>query len=650
MTMAEDSAGEGRRRGTILLAALALAGTAVIAVLVWQAMTTGARRDDAIAQQRQSYGVMILARELDATLGGAEATLGRFVISGDKSIGQTYADNWRRAGTLLDRLGQQANPAVRAQVDELRAAYSARGAELGTVALSTTYKQNDQALSKYYAAGRSPTLARLKTAVDRLILSERATLERRSAETEQTISRSNFTVTILSIAGVLLALAAGLLGLGAWLGLARRRQEEARNLELEDAVRFRTAELREANAALVNEMAEREAAEARLRQGQKLEAIGQLAGGIAHDFNNMLAVVVSGLELAQRRLAGENREVVRHLDRAMEGAVRAAALTKRLLAFARAEPILPAPVDPRALIANMVELLDRTLGDTIGIAIEDGPCATVFVDAHQLENALLNLAVNARDAMPDGGTLAIATENCLIGEDGPVALPPGAYVRIAVRDTGTGMDAATIERAFDPFFTTKRHGQGTGLGLSQAFGFVRQSGGTIAIESAPGAGTTVSLYLPRSEGADAAPVSDRSAPAPLPLRAAGRPTLVIEDDPRVLAATVEALRELGFEPLACAGPAEVPVMLRARRDIGLIVSDVLMPGVTGPALVAAIRTVLPEVPVLFMTGFAGDIEDPAQFDGHEVLRKPFTIDALAAALDRVLATAREPAIEQAKAA
>jgi signal transduction histidine kinase/ActR/RegA family two-component response regulator len=627
--MNDGQAGGGTQKGAILLALLAFVGAAMIAVLVWQTVASSARRDDAIALQRQSYGVMIVARDLDATLGSAEATLGRFVISGDQRVGRLYADSWRRAGTLLDRLARDASPSVRPQVDELRAAYVARGEELGAVALRTTYKQNDQALSRYYLAGKSKTLDRLKAAVDGLIARERTTLEVRAANAEATVARSNRTVTLLSAAGVVLVLVAGVLGTMAWVGRVRRRDEEARNLELEDAVSARTAELH-------SEMAEREATEAKLRQAHKMEAIGQLTGGIAHDFNNMLAVVVGGIELAQRRLLQGTGDVSRHLDRAMEGAVRAAALTKRLLAFARAEPLLPIAVDPQALIAGMVELLDRTLGDTVKIAIDSDSCWPVFVDAHQLENALLNLAVNARDAMPDGGTVSIATHNAALTDGAVPHLVAGEYVCIAVRDSGMGMDDATIERAFEPFFTTKGHGRGTGLGLSQAFGFVRQSGGSITIHSEPGSGTTVSLYLPRHATGTMLNLASTPQDAPTTVTRQGRPVLLIEDDPRVLASTAAALAELGHEPLPCAGPSEVPAVLRARRDIGLIVSDVLMPGITGPELVAAIRELHPKIPVLFMTGFAGDIEDAAQFGGNEVLRKPFTLTTLAAALDRVL--------------
>ncbi len=640
----DDTPINGRRRwAAVLLAMLALAAAGVVAVLAYSTISTTATRDDAVGSQQHSYEVMILARDLDATLGGAEATLGRFVISGDKRVGQVYAESWRRASTLLDRLVQESGSGRRAQVEALRAAYLARGQELASVALRTNYGQNDQALSKYYQAGKSETLTRLRQGLDRLIADERATLDARTADADRSIAQSNQLASILAGAGLLLALAAGLLGLTAWSSWRRRRDEEDRNYELEDAVMARTAELEAANAQLVSEMATREETEFKLRQAQKMEVVGQLTGGIAHDFNNMLGVVVGGIELARRRLtAGGSEDAQRHLDRAMEGANRAAALTRRLLTFARAEPLLPAAIEPNALINAMVELLDRTLGDGIAIKIEAGASWPVFIDAHQLENVLLNLAVNARDAMPKGGTLTISTGNTMIDDDAVPHLAGGDYVCISVRDDGIGMAPDVLERAFEPFFTTKPHGQGTGLGLSQTFGFVRQSGGGITIESAPGEGTRISLYLPRHIAEAPAEEELVEAPGtPQRPRRPGCPVLVIEDDLRVLAATCEALTELGYEPLPCSGAVEVPPVLRARRDIGLIVSDVLMPGVTGPELVAAIKVVHPHIPVLFVTGFAGDIDNAAQFGGHEVLRKPFTLAALAAAVERVRGTEDE---------
>lgn len=627
-------------------AALIVAGilaVVVSAALIISLNTATRQRDAAIGWQQHSYEVMILARDLDATMAKSEATLGRFVISGNKDVGRTYFDAWRRAGTLLDKLTSETSdrPEQRAMISDLRKAFTVRGVELSAVALRTNYGQNDQALSTYYEAGKAPTLARLDGLLVKIIANEREILDARTRTASDTVARSNKIATILSFVGLFLLLCATWLGRSAWAAWRDRQNEEQRNSELEYAVADRTVELSNANKQLLAEMAERESAEERLRQAQKMEAVGQLTGGIAHDFNNMLGVVIGGIELAQRRLTNPTPEVRRHLESAMEGANRAAALTKRLLSFARAEPLLPTGLDPDTLIGGMSEMLDRTLGDTIEVIVREGASWPIFIDAHQMENALLNLAVNARDAMEQGGVLTISTAdvNLVDGEIGDA--PAGDYVRIAVSDTGEGMSAQVLERIFDPFFTTKSVGKGTGLGLSQIFGFVRQSGGGIAAVSTPGQGTTVSIYLPRHLG------SVTAAANGLVLSEGGSIyegviTLVIEDDPRVLNATVGALRELGHHPLPCGSAAEVPALLREHRDIGLIVSDVLMPGVTGPELVAAIRTLHPELPVLFVTGFAGDVEDAQAFGGHEVLRKPFTIgglgDAVARVLDRANAT------------
>jgi signal transduction histidine kinase/ActR/RegA family two-component response regulator len=633
------------RRGwtTVALVLSGVLSVAVIAALIVSLATATRQRDAALGWQQHSYEVMILARELDATMAKSEATLGRFVISGNKDVGRTYFDAWRRAGTLLDKLTSETSdrPDQAAMIAALRDAYTIRGSELSDVALRTNYGQNDQALSTYYAAGKAPSLGRLDGLLTRIIANERAVLDTRTRTADDTVALSNRIARILSLFGLILLMGAAWLGRSAWAAWRDRHDEEQRNHELEYAVAERTGELSDANERLVTEMAERESAEERLRQAQKMEAVGQLTGGIAHDFNNMLSVVIGGIELARRRIAEPAPDVERHLDNAMEGANRAAALTKRLLSFARAEPLLPVGLRPDTLIRGMGDMLDRTLGDTIEVIIREGASWPVFIDAHQMENALLNLAVNARDAMEGaGGKLTIATADVNL-VDGEIAeAPAGDYVRIAVSDTGSGMGAKTLERIFDPFFTTKTVGKGTGLGLSQIFGFVRQSGGGIAATSTPGQGTTVSIYLPRYQG-NVAAMADADAPSGGRSRYAGVVTLVIEDDPRVLNATVEALHELGHEPLPCGSPADVPALLRERRDIGLIVSDVLMPGVTGPELVAAIHTLHPELPVLFVTGFAGDVENTEAFGGHEVLRKPFTISGLGEAVERVLDRANE---------
>jgi CheY-like chemotaxis protein len=370
-----------------------------------------------------------------------------------------------------------------------------------------------------------------------------------------------------------------------------------------------------------------------------MDAVGQLTGGIAHDFNNMLAVVIGGLELAKRRLAEDTGEAHRHIENAMEGASRAAALTRRLLAFARAEPLLPEAVSPDTLIAGMTDLLDRTLGERIAVRTRfESTDWADWVDKHQLENALLNLAVNARDAMDGEGVLTIATANRVLREGELGDMRPGDYLAISVADSGCGMDQAVLDRVFEPFFTTKPVGKGTGLGLSQIFGFVRQSMGEIIIASQPGSGTTVTVLLPRFTGSQrVAPATAEPGRAPLPvLREEHATILVVEDDPRVLNATVEALAELGHRPVPCASPDQAEELIDAHPDIRLILSDVVMPGTTGPELIASLRPRHPHLGVLFVTGYAGEIDEAGAFGGHDVLRKPFTIGALSSAVQAAL--------------
>ena len=450
------------------------------------------------------------------------------------------------------------------------------------------------------------------------------------------IDRSNTLTTAVSVVGIALVAGAALLAFIGLRAAQRRRREEERSAELEDAVAERTAELSATNERLMGEMATREAAEARLRQAQKMDAVGQLTGGIAHDFNNMLAVVLSGVELAKRRMTDGKGDPTRYLDSAMEGANRAAALTKRLLAFARAEPLLPSATKADALIEGMSDLLDRTLGDRITVrhlARADG--WSIFADRHQLENALLNLAVNARDAMEAGGTLTIATAQVALRPGDVTDLDPGDYVRITVSDTGTGIARAVLDRVFEPFFTTKATGKGTGLGLSQVFGYAHQSGGTVTVDSVVGTGTTVSLYLPRHsdtvESNDEITLDSSATPA-----ARTATILVVEDDRRVLSATVDALHELGHRPVACLGPDEAAAQLRRHPDVDLLLSDVLMPGQTGPELAADLRKVRPGLKVMFVTGFSGDIASADAFGSDTVLRKPFTIGTLGTAIEATL--------------
>lgn len=632
----------GRAWRTIMLVVTAALGAFVLVALVITVGNANRERDHALQLQRHSYDVMILARTLSGTIAQSEASLGRYVISGDERLGSVYFDQWKLAGDQIDRLDQitNDNPSLQRPIDALRAAYHTRGGELVDIALSTRYKKNDQALARYYAARQAPALAQINNLLELIIGRERALLERRTGDAMASVTWSSNAAKVLMVFGGLIVLGAIFLG---WLivqALAERASaraeaevERERSADLEEAVARATAELR--------------AQEGRLRQVQKMEAVGQLTGGIAHDFNNMLAVVIGGLELAGRQAKVGGPDIVRHIDSAMEGANRAAALTRRLLAFSREEALRAEPVEAGVLVAGMSDLLDRTIGDAITVNVSDDGCGwATRADKLQLENVLLNLAVNARDAMNGRGTLSIATAGRSLAEGEVGSCAAGDYVTIAVTDSGCGMTPETMERVFEPFFTTKPTGQGTGLGLSQAFAFARQAEGEIVIDSTPGSGTTVMLFLPRHDHGDsgenvATGQTEVSAPVGK-LR-----VLVVEDDPRVLAATMGALQELGHDAVACEDPLTAPTLLDQHGAIDVIVSDVLMPGQTGPEMIAAVAPRFPHIAVLFVTGFAGDAGEAA-FNGHVVLRKPFTIAALERALGEAVAVSRS-APEQAAA-
>jgi signal transduction histidine kinase len=410
-------------------------------------------------------------------------------------------------------------------------------------------------------------------------------------------------------------------------------QLSAAGMTLESQVAARTEELARANERLRAEAAERERVEHDLRQSQKMEAVGQLTGGIAHDFNNLLTGIVGSLDLMRSRIAlGRTEDLDRYIKGAMASAQRAAALTHRLLAFARRQPLDPRPTDANALLAGMQDLLRRTISEAISLDIVEAHCLwATLCDPHQLENAILNLAINARDAMPDGGTLTIATSNCPMPDPAADAAGPDRpYVCIRVSDTGTGMSADVASRAFDPFFTTKQLGQGTGLGLSMIYGFARQSGGEARIESELGRGTTVSLYLPRHDGSAEAEVAE--AGKAVPARGAGESVLVVEDEPVVRDLIVEVLHELGYRVLqARDGPSGLAV-LRSPERVDLLVTDVGLPGMNGRDLADAARGTRPALKVLFITGYAetGSATFGSLDPGTAMMTKPFSTDALMA--------------------
>ena len=399
-------------------------------------------------------------------------------------------------------------------------------------------------------------------------------------------------------------------------------------------LRLRAAD--EANTRLRELMAEREHAEEALRHAQKMQAIGQLTGGIAHDFNNMLQGFTSGIELMRRRLE-QNRpaEALRYLDAVLHGIGRAASLTQRLLAFSRRQTLLPQPVDPCALLHEMSELLRQTVGPEIAVSLRlDPACQPMLCDRNQLESALLNLAINARDAMRPmgGGTLTLATETVELSTAqllGFGAARPGRFVELTVADTGMGMTEDVLARAFDPFFTTKPAGQGTGLGLSQVWGFVAQSGGVLRCVSAPGQGAIFHLYLPCDPGlATSAPAPAAQADPPRPSAARA---LLVDDEPQVREALAEALADLGWHVQQAASGAEGLEKLRSGPAPDILVADIGLPGgMNGRQLAEVARALHSALPILLITGYAGTALGPGAPlpEGAQLLRKPFTLGVL----------------------
>jgi len=417
--------------------------------------------------------------------------------------------------------------------------------------------------------------------------------------------------------------------------LAREAELQALNETLEERVAQRTA-------ALADEQQSRQEAEEQLRQSQKMEAIGQLTGGIAHDFNNLLTGITGSLDIIRRRIAsGHTDDIERFMEGATNSAFRAAALTQRLLAFSRRQSLNAKSCDANALVAGMEDMLRRTLGEQVRLetALDEG-LWPALADANQFENAILNLAINARDAMPDGGRLTISTRNATVMATDPKPRQhelPGSYVVVRVTDSGSGMAPEVVAKVFEPFFTTKPIGQGTGLGLSMIYGFVRQSGCYVRIESGIGRGTTVALFLPRST-ADAV-ATEVAKPQASP-QGNGETVLVVEDDATVRLLIIEVLEELGYLHFHAAEAEGALAIINAGTKIDLIVTDVGLPGMDGRALAMLAQKARPGLKVLLVTGYAEKAKVRVDFLGPDmdILLKPFTLDALGLKIKEMIMT------------
>jgi signal transduction histidine kinase len=515
------------------------------------------------------------------------------------------------------------NPEQIKNLTQLRQLIQDKLAELGATVNAYKAGDNDAAL----AIVNSDKGFQLMQEI-RLSIGNMQSEEDRLLATRQTVAARSGTMLQAGVAvAFLLICAAGFL-------MARFTRESFAALT---AARDRLAL---ANRQLLDQVTRREAAESQLRQAQKMEALGQLTGGIAHDFNNMLGVIMGALDLVKRRIAKGDYGVERFLDAATIASERAATLTQRLLAFARQQPLSPQPLDANRMIAAMSDLLHSTLGEHIQIeTVTAAGLWTVHADSQQLENALLNIAINGRDAMPGGGKLTIETGNAYLDEAYCAQNPevrPGQFALIAVTDTGVGMSADVAARVFDPFFTTKPTGKGTGLGLSQVYGFVKQSRGHIKIYSEPGSGTTVKVYLPRLV-ADAKDIK-RTTPEPMRTGDRNEIILVVEDDPLMRRLATEALHELGYTVFDCDGAANALATLDRVTDVKLLFTDVVMPDINGKKLADEAVRRRPGLKVLFTTGYTANavVHGGVLDTGVNFISKPFTLDQLAAKVRTVL--------------
>jgi len=599
------------RRASLISSISLLVGFVLLFIAAVSAVFLAGQEQEIDKQIRHTFVVNDELERIQTLMTDAESGQRGYLLTDRSSYLGSYNLAKRTLPGELDALQSEVASAAAPQLNELRAIVTKKLAELqDTIDLRAESEPAAALAIVDNDSGRQLMDRARKILADMHAMQEKFLFDRSIQAAQLNASRR----TVL-LASVLLVIA---LGLGTLIDNRRR-----------------LLELQSANDKLQKEASDRRAAETQVRQLQKMEAVGQLTGGIAHDFNNMLAIVIGSLDMARRRLAaGDQVNVLKYIANADEGAQRAAVLTSRLLAFSRKAALEPRVFDVNRLVGGMSELLRGTIGEQIAIeTVLAGGLWRIFADPAQVETALLNLAVNARDAMPNGGKLTIETANTHLDERYAAAhneVAPGQYVMISVTDTGVGMPADVIERAFEPFFSTKGSGRGTGLGLSQVFGFVKQSHGHVKIYSEPGEGTTVKVYLPRQAGLAAA-VEREGAGGEVPRGNIDEVILVVEDDLTVKQMSVEALRELGYTVIHAQVPSEAMQKFEAQPQIALLFSDIVMPEMTGRELAERMTAMRPDLKVLFTTGYTQNaivhhgIVDP----GTAFLPKPFTLDQLA---------------------
>ncbi len=600
--------------------------TAVLAALMLAAaFWLGARNKTDDAWVQHSLAVRAQLIRVLSLVQSAETGQRGFLLTGRDDYLEPYTRAGHELPQNLDRLADLVtdNPRQVAATADLRQLVRQKVDELGSTVNASKAGHQAEAL----AIVNDDNGFRLMLEIRQKIAAMEAEEDRLLTERQESATRSGLLLQAgVAIAFLLIAILGAL--------IARFTRQAFSTLA---AAKDR---LLVSNDQLLEQMNRREEVENQLRQSQKMQAIGQLTGGIAHDFNNMLGVIMGAHDLILRRIRKGDFGIERFVEAAANAAERAALLTQRLLAFARQQPLAPQPIDANKMISGMSELLKSTLGEHIQIeAVTAAGLWTVNADAQQLESAILNVSINARDAMPEGGKLTIETANAYLDEaycrQNP-EIEPGQFVLIAITDTGTGMDPAVAARVFDPFFTTKPTGKGTGLGLSQVYGFVKQSHGHIKIYSEVGAGTTVKIYLPRLTG-DAKEVKPAAVE---PVRTGDRSEiiLVVEDDSLMRRLTSEALHELGYTVFDSDSAANALAIIDREPKVTLLFTDVVMPDINGKKLADEAFRRRPGLKVLFTTGYTANavVHGGVLDAGVNFISKPFTLDQLASKVRAVL--------------
>jgi signal transduction histidine kinase len=604
-------------------------GFAILALAGYVAVRAELQRRTAGAWLRHTIQVQSDLYQFYGLLQGAESGQRGFIITRDERYLEPCLEAAGKLPAILDEISERVrdDPKQLEAVAEMRPLLGERLEIVNETIAAARAGQLDKAAELIKSRRGKALMDRLRDVIHSMMESEERLLEAR--ERDLNAAGGELDAALWAIGGIIFAL-------GAFSLLNAQKQMTALQTSRDS--------LKAAFDQLIAETTRREQLESQLRQSQKLEAIGHLTGGIAHDFNNMLGVIVSCLHLLRRKLAGSDGEYAQLIDAAMDGADRAAAMVRRLLAFSRRQPLSPRPLDMNKFVSSISDMVRRALGAKIELeTVLAGGLWTTKIDQHELESAIVNLAVNARDAMPNGGKLTIETANCYLDDAYAVEnadVKPGQYVMIAVTDTGEGMSPDVISQAFDPFFTTKPAGKGTGLGLSQVHGFVKQSGGHIKIYSEAGRGTCIKLYLPRFNRAEAcaeiAPPS--SKPLNLPLGKPEELVLLVEDDDTARRVTAQGVRELGYTVLEAENGRAAIDIIRQRADIALMLTDVVMPDMDGARLAREAVFRRHNLRVLFITGYTRNaiVHNGVLDPGVKLLTKPFTLEQLAVKMREIL--------------